>query len=221
MHLKNIVTDSTNIDSLGARFRKKRFAFFRSRAASLRRPLRILDIGGLESYWVNNDFFSPEVCRVTLLNLQRETTQRENFESIVGDAADLRDFADNEFDITFSNSVIEHLKSPERQAAMASGVQRVGVYHFIQVPNRYFPIEPHYLLPFMQFFPASLKYALLTKTRISRGRKWAPQLARQYIDEIRLLSIGDMARLFPASHLYLEKVAGLVKSITAHNLPDL
>ncbi len=61
-------------------------------------------------------------------------------------------FGDREFDIAFSNSVIEHVP-PELQAAFAAEVSRVADRYFVQTPNRYFPIEPHYQLPLFQFLP--------------------------------------------------------------------
>ena len=34
---------------------------------------------------------------------------------------------------------------------------RVGKKYFIQTPNKYFPIEPHYLFPFFQFMSYNFK----------------------------------------------------------------
>src|SRR3954449_3086576 len=59
-------------------------------------------------------------------------------------------FDDGEFDVAFSNSVIEHVP-PELQSSFAAEVARVAKRYFVQTPNRYFPIEPHYQLPLFQF----------------------------------------------------------------------
>jgi hypothetical protein len=118
----------------------------------------------------------------------------------------------------FSNSVIEHLYTYENQVKMADEIQRVGRKYFIQTPNKYFPIEAHYAIPFAQYLPKSLLLFLLTKTRLSRMTKWKKEDAKQYLDEIRLLSEKEMKRLFPGSKILKEKSLGFVKSFTAHNL---
>jgi hypothetical protein len=55
--------------------------------------------------------------------------------------------SDQEYDIAFSNSVIEHVGDWERQAAFASEIRRVGKNLWIQTPAKECPIEPHYLAP--------------------------------------------------------------------------
>ena len=53
----------------------------------------------------------------------------------------LHSFNDNEFDIVFSNSVIEHLYNYDNQRIMANEVQRIAKKYYIQCPNRYFIID--------------------------------------------------------------------------------
>jgi len=59
---------------------------------------------------------------------------------------------------------------------------------------------------------------ILTQTKLSRLKKWSSAEASQYIAEIRLLNAQEMKALFPGASLLKEKVLGLTKSITAHNL---
>ena len=121
------------------------------------------------------------------------------------------------YDVVHSNSVIEHLYNFENQKKMASEIIRVGQKYIVQTPNKYFFLEPHYLLPFFQFLPNSLKYFILTKTKLSRLKKWDKKFAKQYIEEIRLLSEKEMKTLFPKSKIYYEKFFGMNKSFTMHN----
>jgi hypothetical protein len=100
---------------------------------------------------------------------------------------------------------------------MAQEAMRVAQYHFIQSPNRFFPIEPHYLLPYFQFLPKKWRYFILTKTKLSRNQKWDSKQAQQYLDEIRLLSQKEYRTLFPNSRLWKEKFYGFNKSFVAHN----
>jgi SAM-dependent methyltransferase len=61
---------------------------------------------------------------------------------VQGDACALP-FADGEFDIVFSNAVIEHVGDRERQRQLVSEALRVGRRIFITTPNCRFPIEVH------------------------------------------------------------------------------
>ena len=67
---------------------------------------------------------------------------------------------DNEFDIVFSNSVIEHVGDFWKQKLFSSEIQRVGKRYFVQTPSFWFPYEPHTLIPFYQFFPVNIKMLL-------------------------------------------------------------
>ena len=192
-------------------------AFLKEKLDALKKPVRILDIGGLESFWVNCGLADNADYQITLLNLQTENTHYDNIQSTIGDASNLVGIKDKEFDVVFSNSVIEHLYTKENQSKMAQEVRRVGTYYYVQTPNKHFPVEPHYVLPFFQYFPNSLKFFILTKTKLSRLHKWDPAYAKQYIDEIRLLTEKEMRELFPTASIYKENVGGLVKSYCAHN----
>ncbi|SNS31324.1 hypothetical protein SAMN06295967_10738 [Belliella buryatensis] len=95
---------------------------------------------------------------------------------------------------------------------------RVGKKFFIQTPNRHFPVEAHYALPFAQYLPDKLVYTILTKTKLSRLHRWRTEKAKQYLKEIRLLSKKEMLKLFPGATLFKEKFLGMNKSFVAHNL---
>ncbi len=151
MILKKILQDSKQKGSIGNKFRDKRFVYFEKLISNLPRPIHILDVGGTEDFWVNRNYNKKEDVKITLLNLKTIRTNYNNITSIIGDATDLSLFQKNHFDIVFSNSVIEHLHNFKNQQKMAQEVQRVGKYHFIQTPNKYFLIEPHFLLPLFQF----------------------------------------------------------------------
>jgi hypothetical protein len=217
MKFSDIFKTSDQNGSLGDRFRKRRFKFFEEKLAGLDGPLTILDVGGLESFWVNRGFANKPGVTITVLNLTSGETHHDNIKAVSGNATSLSGIKDSEFDIVFSNSVIEHLYTKENQIKMAEEVKRAGKYYFVQTPNKYFPIEPHYVLPFFQYLPKSVKYFILTKTRLSRLHKWDKDYAKQYIEEIRLLSFKEMKELFPEGSIYCEKAGGLIKSFTAHN----
>lgn len=217
MRFKDIFATSDDTQSLGNKFRNKRIADFRSKIESLPKPLNILDVGGLESFWVNGGFADDPDYNISIINLNEIPVHYSNFTSLRGDATSLHEFKDGEFDIVFSNSVIEHLYTKENQIKMASEICRVGKSYYVQTPNKHFFVEPHYVLPFFQYLPANLKYFILTKTPLSRRKKWNKAEAQHYINEIRLLSLNEMKELFPEADFYMEEFYGMIKSFTAHN----
>ena len=137
------IADNMQPGPLASRLRHKRFALFRSLLARVDHPLTILDVGGTEAFWEQMGAADEPEFRVVLVNLGATPVVRGHFASVVGDAADLAGIADHEFDVVFSNSVIEHLGDLPAQRRMASEVGRVGRRYFVQTPNRYFPIDPH------------------------------------------------------------------------------
>jgi SAM-dependent methyltransferase len=75
---------------------------------------------------------------------------------VVADATEGLPFADGEFDLAYSSSVIEHVPR-ERRAAFAQELRRVARGWFVQTPAWSFPIEPHSLLPAAHWLPASVR----------------------------------------------------------------
>ncbi|MDA7707924.1 class I SAM-dependent methyltransferase [Flavobacteriaceae bacterium] len=217
MNFKSIFEISENKNSLGNQFREKRFSFFLKKINKLPKPVSVLDVGGKINFWENRGLAGNLNYTITIVNFEKEKSQYSNIKTLIGDATDLSQFVDKSFDIVHSNSVIEHLYNFNNQSKMASEIVRVGKKYIVQTPNKCFFLEPHYLLPFFQFIPDKLKYLILTKTKLSRLKKWDKNFAKQYINEIRLLSLKEMKILFPKSKIYFEKFFGMNKSFTAHN----
>ena len=217
MNFKSIFEISENKNSLGNQFREKRFSFFFKKINKLPKPVSVLDVGGKINFWENRGLAGNLNYTITIVNFEKEKSQYSNIKTLIGDARDLSQFVDKSFDIVHSNSVIEHLYNFNNQSKMASEIVRVGKKYIVQTPNKCFFLEPHYLLPFLQFTPDKLKFLLLTKTKLSRLKKWDKNFAKQYINEIRLLSLKEMKILFPKSKIYFEKFLGMNKSFTAHN----
>jgi ubiquinone/menaquinone biosynthesis C-methylase UbiE len=214
LNFKSIFDISENKNSLGNHFREKRFAFFLNK---MNKPLTVLDVGGKINFWENRGLAGNKNYEITIVNIEKEKSKYSNIKTSIGNAVDLSQFNNNTFDVVHSNSVIEHLYNFENQKKMASEIIRVGQKHIVQTPNKNFFIEPHYLLPFFQYIPDKLKYLILTKTKLSRLKKWDENFAKQYIKEIRLLSLKEMKVLFPNSKIYFEKFIWMNKSFTMHN----
>src|SRR5690349_16110015 len=210
------IADNSNETSLSVQFRRKRYAFFNSLLSKLTRPVSILDVGGAEDYWKTMGLDGDDQVFITLLNLTKEDPTLPNLTSVVGDAREMQ-YDDHHFDVVFSNSVIEHVGDRTDQIRMANEARRVGKCYFIQTPNRYFPLEPHFLFPFFQFLPVAVRVGLLQNFRLG----WFPRTperphAREIVESIRLLGRAEFLGLFPGSSLYEEKVFGMTKSFVAY-----
>ena len=213
-------TDYANKDSLASRFRQRRFEIFKALVADWPRPLRIIDVGGTTHFWESQGWAGDDDYQVTLINLEAEPGRYDNIQSLAGDATNLEGFADDSFDVAFSNSVIEHLFTWENQAAMAREIQRVAKGYWVQTPNYWFPLEPHYQFPAWQWLPRFARIAILRRRRCGwRGPLPDREQAARSVDEIKLLSGRQMRKLFPGCNLRAEKVYGMIKSWVAESLP--
>lgn len=179
-------------------------------------PVRILDIGGTNSFWEQRGWTGRTDVQIVLINLDAEPSAHANIEGRSGDATDLSQFADGSFDIVFSNSVIEHLRSLDNQSAMAAEVRRLAAVYWVQTPNFWFPIEPHFLTPGWHWMPTKVRVALLRRRRWGwRGPCPDPAEATELVTEIRLMRGGELRRLFPDATLKQERIGPLVKSFVA------
>jgi hypothetical protein len=202
--------------SLSHRLRHRRFERFETMTRHLPRPLSIIDIGGTAEFWEARGWAGRDDVNITLVNLSSGEQRYENLVPVVGNATDLSEYPDRSFDIAFSNSVIEHLFTLEAQRAMASEVRRLAAAYWIQTPNFWFPIEPHFLVPAWHWTPDRLRVEILTR----RGVGWAGRCddrahAERVVREHRLMRRAELAQLFPDAMLVAERFGGLVKSWTA------
>lgn len=172
---------------------------------------RVLDVGGNTGNW---RFVSVRPL-LTFVNINTLFVGPELASSdrvVVADGCDLP-FEANSYDVVFCNSVIEHLGSPAKQMRMAQEIARVGRSYFVQTPNFWFPIEPHYLAPGLQFLPDALRgFAGRWLTPWGWLEHPSPARARAFADEIRLLTYKEMRALFPAGHVMAERLGGVSKS---------
>ncbi|MDQ3380146.1 MAG: class I SAM-dependent methyltransferase [Actinomycetota bacterium] len=125
--------------------------------------------------------------QITALGLQDGGAFRARYPHIryvQGDACALP-FADREFDIVFSNAVIEHVGDRALQRIFVLEALRVGRRVFLTTPNRRFPIEVHTRLPFVHWFPDGLAHRAYDAT------------GKAFAKELHLLSEQRLESLFP------------------------
>jgi hypothetical protein len=96
---------------------------------------------------------------------------------------------------------------------MVNAMRRVAPRIYLQTPNRYFPIEPHFLFPFFQFFPLRARVWLLMRFKLG----WYPRQgnlkdAVKVAKSVRLLTYNELRILFPMARIYRERFLGITKS---------
>lgn len=146
--------------SVADRFRERRWALLRETFPDLS-DMRVLDLGGTVQSWLRAPV---RPATVLVLNLADEGDEADWITPVQGDACDPpAEVRSAEFDLVYSNSVLEHVGGHQRRCDFAAVAQDLADCHWVQTPNRYFPIEPHYLGPGFQFLPVSLRARILTR----------------------------------------------------------
>jgi hypothetical protein len=214
------LADADSAASFSNRNRSRRFEPFERAVGELARekgePVRILDVGGTSSFWEQRGWTNRADVEVVTANIQLELRRYDNVVPVIGDATDLSPFEGEGYDFAFSNSVIEHLRDYDAQRAMARGIRRVAPGYWVQTPNHWFPIEPHFLAPGWHYLPERVRVALLRRRRFGwRGPCPDPTEARALVREIRLLRKREMRELFPDAELVDERFGPFVKSFVA------
>ncbi len=121
---------------------------------------RLLEVGTNGSLTDPEDYFLhfnyPHAEQITATGLEdRDVFQsvfpRYTYVKVRRDAP--LPFDDGSFDLVFSNAVVEHVGSRERQRRFLDEILRVGKRAFITTPNRRHPIEFHTATPLLHRLP--------------------------------------------------------------------
>ncbi len=176
---------------------------------------RILDVGGYVFDWYEA---VPIESPVTFLNLSFPDHGRpipDRYQTVVGSGCQMP-FPDRSFDVVYSNSVIEHVGSFADQQRFADEVRRAGKGYFVQTPNRWFFIEPHFVTLFVHFLPWSVARRIIRFCSF-RGlfRSGDNVDLKSLAAELRLLSCRELKQLFPDAEIHRETWFGLTKSFVA------
>ncbi len=177
---------------------------------------RVLDVGGTAAIWR----LLPRRPRLVILNVVPPSDRSELTEAlwIIADGCQLP-FRDRAFDIVFSNSVIEHVGSAERERLFAEECKRVGVRYYVQTPNKWFPIEPHLLTPIIHMLPKPMQRRLLRNFTVWGWLKRpTPEQCDRFLQRTHLLTYTEMKELFSDARIERERVFGISKSLIALRL---
>ncbi len=130
-----------------------------------------------------------QITAVGVTALDRFGAAFPKVRTVVADGRSLP-FANGEFEIGFSNAVVEHVGGRADQRAFVHELCRVTERVFVTTPNRWFPLEVHTLLPIVHWLPRPLQPASL--------------------DEIDLLGPRGFRELFPYPVRVINQGATLV-----------
>lgn len=226
--MTDLTADPANTKSMSYRFRSKRDILLREFLFKVRHDnrstCRIVDLGGGAAYWerVGTEWLSDNGFEVTCINyaegeLTRDSMKTGPISLRVGDACNLVEFADDSFDIVHSNSVIEHVGGWTRMSSFAHEVRRLAPAYYVQTPNFWFPVDPHfYRVPMIHWLPTPARASVHRKIKAG----WSGP-AKDFDTGMRLaesnvmLSPAQMKHLFPDAEHRFERVAFLPKSIIA------
>jgi ubiquinone/menaquinone biosynthesis C-methylase UbiE len=171
----------------------------------------VVDIGGSIEFWLSVPKAAREKCRITLVNLPGEYATwtegdlkyESEFMLLEGDARDLSQFADASFDLGVCNSVIEHVGTWADMEAATREIVRVAKHGWVQVPAFEFPLEQHFLVPFVHWFAAPIQRRMLHALHAHfRGRSFANQ--QSSFEHTRPLTRGELQALLPNARLATE-----------------
>ncbi len=210
--------DMGDPNSLVMRLRKRRSLHIKAlidRTYAEKGSCHILDLGGAARYWAifDRDYLLARNCRVLVVNLYEHGENDEIFTFAHGDATNLSEYADRSFDLVHANSVVEHMGSWVAMEAFAREVRRLAARYYVQTPNFWFPLEPHFRMPFVHWlpFPVAL-HALKWKSR-----KKNPDLGEvaRWLENNRTLNRAQLRFLFPDARIRTEWLMLMPKSLMA------
>ena len=159
--------------------------------------------GGVSVYWHLLPDDLVDHVSITILNLEVPKGARINsdcpqsleFHYEVGGGRQLSNFDNNTFDLVHSNSVIEHVGVIKDMISFASEIQSAGRRHYVQTPNIWFPIDPHYGVPFFHWLPWPLRAKILCWVPVGFKDRFA-----EYHDAVEFV---ELVNLFDESALRL------------------
>lgn len=159
----------------------------------------ILDIGVNTTEYSENDNLLERLysypANITAIGLETNWSEfRTRYPEVKTQTADgtKLPFSDNNFDITYSNAVIEHVGNQAKQLAFLKEMYRVGKRGYCTTPNRFFPIEVHTRIPLLHIVLPKKAFDWIA-TAIGKG--WATG------DYMHLLSENELHSLLQEAGL--------------------
>jgi hypothetical protein len=203
-------------NSVGERSRARRWATFASMFPAVG-SYHVLDLGGTTTNWLRSPVRPASVTIVNLVEEPADGVEPPPWLTVrLGDACDPAVLTGGQdYDLVYSNSLLEHVGGHQRRLALAEVIHDGAPRHWIQTPYRYFPIEPHWLFPGLQFLPVALRAWILQRWPLANAGPASADNAVSTVLWTELVSRTEMRHYFPGSTLLLEKMGPLAKSLIA------
>jgi hypothetical protein len=218
------ITNYESENSIAFRLRVKRAKRIKSLISECYneyKQVTIIDIGGTKTYWniIPREFLLEHNVQITIVNLPSSSSlpdDDEIFSFCEGNGCNLSEFKDHSFHIAHSNSVIEHVGIWKDKINFSKEIQRVAERYYLQTPNYWFPIEPHFMTLFFHWLPKKIRINLLLHFSLGNYQKAKTyNEARINIERCELLTKKELRHLYPSPQdkYYREKWVGFVKSL--------
>ncbi|MDG4828816.1 class I SAM-dependent methyltransferase [Solwaraspora sp. WMMD1047] len=204
-------------DSWGARRRQQRAGWLAQTFPDLAQ-MSIIDLGGRVDTWLAAPV---RPARVHVVNLEPAPADVPDWAEVDhGDACALpAHLAARRYDLVFSNSVLEHVGGHERRVRFAEAVHALSDAHWVQTPYRYFPIEPHWIAPGMQFLPLAARASVARRWPLAHSPAKTRETALRQVLWTELVDRTQMRHYFPESRIRVERLLGVPKSLIAIRTP--
>lgn len=206
--------------------RRKRANLF-NQLFNITEETKILDLGGGDGKLMSVTVpFKKNICIADISKEGLEKAKQSGFKTLELDETGIIPCSMNEYDIIFSNSVIEHVTvnkeeiynyrtnknfrkaAFERQKLFAIEIQSKCSKYYVQTPYKYFLLESHSWLPgLIVLLPRILQFKILSITKKFWPKKTEP--------DWHLLTVSDMKVLFPDAEIIREKSFFFTKSLIA------
>jgi hypothetical protein len=194
--------------------RGRRWEWFRAEFPGIE-SMSVIDLGGTAEAWLRAPV-RPGSVHVVNIEPQPAESAATWVRTDQADACNLPDhIRQGSYDLVFSNSVIEHVGGHAQRMRFAESVHKLGDRHWVQTPYRYFPVEPHWLFPGLQFLPLALRARLSYHWPLVHTKASSLSEALQASMEVELISRTEMRFYFPNSDIRAERGLGLAKSLVA------
>ncbi|HBB37570.1 MAG: Methyltransferase type 11 [Candidatus Magasanikbacteria bacterium GW2011_GWD2_43_18] len=156
----------------------------------------VLDVGCSDIEYSETDNFLekkyPHQSQITALGIDTPKAFPKTYPEVTCVQYDggIFPFTNEQFDICWSNAVLEHVGDEAAQVLFLKEAYRVAKKGFITTPNKFFPIEVHTRVPLLHFvLPKKMFDAFLRLI----GKQWATGSYMRLLSERDLRSILDKA----------------------------
>jgi len=200
-------------DSWGGRKRARRWEWLVETFPDMQQ-MSVIDLGGDPETWQQSSVHPKHVHVVNIETFSGDLP--DWIETDFGDACALPEsIASRRYDLVFSNSVLEHVGGHDRRKRFADAVHQLAPRHWVQTPYRYFPIEPHWIAPGMQFMPVRVRAWMAMWWPLAHVKSKSVREALGGVLWTELIDRTQMRYLFPDSTIRNERLLGLTKSLIA------